>query len=132
MTQDLNIGNCTAVAWCMGMSMYKGEKCDPYSSTYWNPNKGAIYTGYSKVISSNQFDTMYKELSQGKPVMFYAYNGNKITGFHAVTIVGISENADVTNLTAQDFLCIDPTDGEIKKVSEVGYRDYNGTVYTYA
>lgn len=132
MVQDVNIGNCTAVAWCMGKSMYTREKCDPYSPTYWNPNKGAIYTGVSKVVETNQFATMYEELLNEKPVMFYAYNGNSISKYHAVTVVGVSENANIANLTAQDFLCIDPTDGQIKKVSEVGYHNYNGTVYTYA
>ena len=132
MVQDLSIGNCTAVAWCMGRSMYTGETCDPYSSTYWDPNRGALYSGYKNIIGSNQFFTMYEELSQGKPSMFYAYNGNSISGWHAVTVVGIRDGADATNLRAEDFLCIDPSDGLTKKISEVGYHNYDGQVYTYA
>ncbi len=127
--QDLS-GNCTSTAWCMGLSMMTGKKYDPTKPPYWGPN-GAVYHGYDKITSNQPLLVAYDELQKGKPSMFYAYNGNRISGKHAVTIVGVTEGADRNNLQPQDFLVIDPGDGKIKNMTEVGFINYNGTIYTY-
>ena len=123
-------GNCTSTAWCMGLSIMTGQSYDPTQPPYWGAN-GAVYKGYDRVISTNVLQHAYDQLQSGKPSMFYAYNGNNISGRHAVTIVGVAEGADASNLQPKDFLVIDPGDGKIKNLTEVGFTNYNGTLYTY-
>jgi len=126
-------GNCTSTAWCMGLSIITGESHDATSWPYWGDG-GARYVGYKQAfITDDVFGRAYDELLNGKPTMFYAYNGNSISGMHAVTIVGFSNNVtDRASLSANDFLVVDPGDGAIKKLSEVGYNNYSGAqLFTY-
>ena len=43
---------------------------------------------------------------------------------HAVTIVGVSETADINNLKMSDFLVVDPWGGEVKSLDQVNYTSY--------
>lgn len=120
--------NCTSTAWCIGLSMITGKKYDATSKPYWGDD-GARYVGYKHAfIVHNVFGLAYKEILNGKPTMLYACNYNSLSGKHAVTIVGFADNiTDRDSLLPNSFLVIDPADGEIKNLSEVGYKSFNET-----
>lgn len=133
--QSQTEGNCTSTAWTMGKSMITGEVYDEWSPTYWGSN-GAIWNGYKDYLTGNKellLSKAYEELAAGKPSVIYAYNGNSISSRHAVTVVGLAEGADSSNLLDSDFLVIDPWDGATKKLSEVGFTSYdNQSIITYS
>lgn len=124
--------NCTSTAWCMGLSMITGEKYDATSWPFWND--GARYVDINGLgaykeppfDSSDVWGKMYDQINMGKPVMFTATNGNSISGTHSVTVVGVANGTDRASVSQNDFLVIDPTDGCVKKLSEVGYTTYSG------
>ena len=125
--------NCTSTAWCMGLSIITGNNYDATSSPYWGEN-GANYVGYKEAFISNDiWQKSYTEIQAGKPVWFQAYNGNQYTGTHAVLIVGVSNSVtDSSILNESSFLVIDPADGIIKNLTEVGYTNYNSAcINTY-
>ena len=108
--------NCTSTAWCMGLSILTGKEYDATKEPFWDGQ--AHYKGFKDAfLTDNIWQRSYDELMAGKPVWFKSYNGNKISGDHAVIIVGVVENNK--DLDAGSFLVIDPSDGAIKKLSEV-------------
>ena len=125
--------NCTSTAWCMGLSIITGNSHDATSSTYWGEN-GANYVGYKEAfISDNIWQKSYLEIQAGKPVWFQSDNGNQYSGTHAVLIVGVSNNTiDSSRLNESSFLVIDPADGIVKNLTEVGYTSFNSAcIITY-
>lgn len=125
--------NCTSTAWCMGLSILTGKQYDATAWPYWGEN-GARYIGYKEAfVSHDIWQKSYEEIQSGKPVWFQANNGNQYSGTHAVLIVGVSNNAiDRGALNETSFLVIDPADGIVKNLSEVGYDNYNGAcINTY-
>ena len=142
MYQGAGTGYCTSAALCMALAIYSNEPKDNYDFTsqpYWidgvGVNWGVAYdpnnsNPWSYQDSQTIFARAYEQLKKGKPSIFYGPNGNLISGEHAVTIVGLAEGADPNNLKPSDFLVIDPGDGQVKLLSEVGYKSYNAKLIT--
>lgn len=128
---------CTATSWCMGLSMITGKKYVPNSSEMWDTDpaggwSGAKFPGQGESVWGDPYAMMqeaYNQLQNGKPSVFYAQTSNCP---HAVTIVGIAENADPNNLKLEDFLVVDPWgwdnpgESQVKRLSDVGYVGYPG------
>lgn len=85
------------------------------------------------------FQLMYNENQQGKPTVLQVdvkYKNGDI-GRHYVLVVGVSENADGNNLKQEDFLILDPRDGDLQQLGDkrdifAGYTNHNGdSAYWY-
>ena len=119
---------CTATAWCMGLSMITGKSYNPTDSQMWTNGIGATFEGQGGSVWGGQSEMLaeaYNQIQNGKPSLFYAYHSFTDGGsMHAVTIVGVSETADINNLKMSDFLVVDPWGGEVKSLDQVNYTSY--------
>ena len=116
---------CMAIIWWMmhGQDAFRdpSEFCLYYNGI--NSNINAVWAKGNISMSgamsqSDALSIAYGQLSEGKPCMMYA---NHSYGPHAVVIVGVKEGADAGNLSPNDFLIIDPWDGQTKSLSDIGY-----------
>lgn len=123
-----NNEGCTATSWCMGLSMITGQSYNPTDAQMWINGVGATFKGQGTSVWGNQaamLSEAYNQLQNGKPSVFYGYHSYGNGGcMHAVTIVGISESADINNLQMSDFLVIDPWGGEVKTLDQVNYTGF--------
>ena len=126
---------CMAIIWWMmhGQEEFRdpSEFCVKYDGA--NSDIRAVWAKGNISMSgamsqSGALTTAYAQLSEGKPCMMYADHSY---GPHAVVIVGVKEGADTNNLSPNDFLVIDPWDGQTKSLSEIGYySNYKIGTYT--
>lgn len=133
----VNMG-CTITCMAMIWWMMNGENAfrDPSDfCLYYNGNNSDISAVWGKgnismsgAMSQNDaLASAYAQLSEGKPCMMYA---NHSYGPHAVVIVGMRDGVDPSKLSSNDFLVVDPWDGQTKALSEVGYYS-NYKIGTY-
>ena len=116
---------CMAIIWWMmhGQDAFRdpSEFCVRYDGANSDVNaewaKGNISMS-GAMSQSDALATAYSQLSEGKPCMMYANHSN---GSHAVVIVGAKEGVDASSLSPNDFLVIDPWDGQTKSLSDIGY-----------
>ena len=124
---DYNEG-CTATSWCMGLSIITGKKYVPTDDKMWINGVGATFKGQGESVWGNptaMLSEAYNQLQNGKPSVFYGYHSFGNGGcMHAVTVVGVSESADVNNLKMSDLLVVDPWGGEVKSLNQVNYTSF--------
>ena len=119
---------CTATSWCMGLSMTTGKDYNPTDNQMWINGVGATFKGQGDSVWGNpsaMLSEAYNQLQNGKPSVFYGYHSFGSGGcMHAVTVVGVSETADVNSLKMSDFLVVDPWGGETKTMDQVNYTSF--------
>ena len=112
---------CTATAMCIAYSMYHDSALSPndvkwsllgtsweYCDRYSDSNK--TYKG-DKYTQSEALKAAYNcVLNSGKPIIVGV---NGLSSDHVVTVVGVKQNADTSNLKLGDFLIVDPLGGKI-------------------
>lgn len=125
MKQSTNY-NCTSTAWCYGDHLITGHYYSAEDTLKWPQwgADGAQFPEHGEVVGyDGKYDSMlrlaYSEMEKGKPCVFY---GNRSKQPHAVTIVGVVNGVDASNLKMSDFLVVDPADGKIKRLDQVGYK----------
>ena len=113
-------GPCCAYAYAMGISIIDGKKGnDKYKGKDYYNGTGA--TGMKrlealKAWSKDSFDTIYKQIKGGKPVIIHYYTDSKrdseSQNQHWVLAVGIKKDADIKNLTSKDIIILDSATGK--------------------
>ncbi len=114
-----NVG-CSATAEAIGASMYFGKKITPDSSQIgWINGVGATFSlakyRYSDCSLQTKLSTAYNQLKKGNPTII-----NTLGGYgsdHWVTIIGVKNGANASNLKTGDFLIADPWGGVLNNLS---------------
>ena len=110
-----NVG-CTATALATAYSIYNKTLLSPDSEDItWTKGVGVtwgpqtVWSGYD----SDNLVAAYDYLQKDIPVILRLKKGS---GGHSVTLVGVKENADRSNLSLDDFIVIDPWGGVVKSL----------------
>lgn len=116
--QDVSKVACACYAWAyaktiVDKSVHYWNEFDKYGGMYgeggaysmWN---GAKYPYLKVATQANAFYYMYQEIEFGRPVCVFVKSISGGTQSHWVTVVGYTDVFDINNLSASNFLIIDP------------------------
>lgn len=121
-TKQKYSGDCCATAYAAGLSIITGESHD--SDKYYVGGECNWGDGNVKDETTSFDDssckTIYQNLKAGKPTIVHYTHGKSGTqgvdwDNHYVLVVGIKDGADLNNLTLDDFIFLDPADGQVKE-----------------
>lgn len=121
-TSNGNVG-CAATAEAMAYSMYNDTQLEPDKLDQYGKNwlcDWKYCKEYKGNLKSQQdvYGAIYGYLSENKPAVFGVRVGNEYTIKHYLVAVGISNDADINNLTAKDILVVNPWDAKVTTLEE--------------
>ncbi|MCD8107921.1 MAG: RICIN domain-containing protein [Oscillospiraceae bacterium] len=129
---------CYALAYCRDILDGKTHMWTEYrenSNSVAGLASKASYTKKYTKNSSDVYKAIYEQIEAGKPVVIrVGYLKGRSTGTHFVTVVGYTNVTDTSQLSASNFIILDPLTGtKTENMGTVGYplgKDDNG-YYNY-
>ncbi len=129
---------CYSLAYCRDILDSKTHSWTEYrysSSSYAAVASKASYVQKTATSTSAVYKAIYEQIKAGKPVVIrVGYLKGRSSGTHYVTVVGYTNVTSTSNLSASNFIIIDPLVGtKAENMGTVGYslgKDSNGK-YNY-
>lgn len=91
----------------------------------WNEVQECKISGHNPSSEQELLKALYKNVSDGKPVVLTFGKTPDGNGNHYVTVIGVNGSANKDKLTPSDILVMDPANGKVKTLQEAFGKKYD-------